>query len=66
MWTIARFDKTIRLAPTVVGVPQLVGADKAKQELGRTTRPARDSIVDTAESLPGRQRDPSHVAGKRN
>jgi dihydroflavonol-4-reductase len=51
MWTIARFDKTIRLALGYVGVPALVSADKAKQELGWTTRPARESIVDTGESL---------------
>lgn len=51
MWTIARFDKTIRLALTLVGVLPLVSADKAKQELGWTARPARESIVDTAESL---------------
>jgi nucleoside-diphosphate-sugar epimerase len=51
MWTIARFDRTIRLALGYVGVPALVSADKAKQDLGWTTRPARESIVDTAESL---------------
>lgn len=51
MWTLARFDRTIRLALGYVGVPALVSADKAKQDLGWTTRPARESIVDTAESL---------------
>jgi nucleoside-diphosphate-sugar epimerase len=51
MWVIARFDKTIRLALNLVGVPQLVSAEKASQELGWTARPARESIVDTANSL---------------
>jgi dihydroflavonol-4-reductase len=51
MWAIARFDRTIRLALGYVGVPALVSADKAKQDLGWTARPARESIVDTAESL---------------
>lgn len=51
MWTIARFDKTVRLALNYVGIQPLVSADKAKQDLGWTTRPAAESIVDTAESL---------------
>jgi len=51
MWTIARFDPTVRLALNYVGVPALVSADKAGQDLGWTTRSARQSIVDTAESL---------------
>ncbi len=51
MWTIARFDRTVRLALGLVGVPALVSASRAEQELGWTARPARDSIVDTADSL---------------
>lgn len=51
MWAIARFDPTIRLALNLVGVPQLVSADKARAELGWTARPARESIVATADSL---------------
>jgi nucleoside-diphosphate-sugar epimerase len=51
MWTIARFDKAIRLALTFVGARQMVSADKAERELGWIPRPARESIVDTAESL---------------
>jgi dihydroflavonol-4-reductase len=53
MWLAARFDRTLRLALPYVGVPALVSADKAKRELGWSTRPARRSIVDTAESLIG-------------
>jgi dihydroflavonol-4-reductase len=51
MWAIARFDRTVRLGLGYVGVPALVSAAKAERELGWTTRPARESIVDTAESL---------------
>jgi dihydroflavonol-4-reductase len=51
MWTVARFDRTIRLALGYVGVPALVSADKAARELGWTARPADESIVDMAESL---------------
>jgi nucleoside-diphosphate-sugar epimerase len=51
MWASARFDKTIRLALSYYGVPVLVSADKAKQELGWIPRPARESIVAAAESL---------------
>ena len=47
----ARFDKTIRLALSYYGVPVLVSADKAKQELGWVPRPASESIVAAAESL---------------
>jgi dihydroflavonol-4-reductase len=51
MWILARFDGTVRLALGLVGVPQLVSADKARKELGWTTRPAGESIIETAESL---------------
>jgi nucleoside-diphosphate-sugar epimerase len=51
MWTVARFDRTIRLALGYVGVPALVSADKAARELGWAPRPAKESIVDMAESL---------------
>jgi|SRR6185437_42558 len=51
MWLIARFDPTVRLALTLVGVPQLVSSAKARRELGWTTRPVRDTIVDTANGL---------------
>jgi dihydroflavonol-4-reductase len=51
MWTLARFDKTMRLALSLVGALVLVSADKARRELGWTPRPASESIVDAAESL---------------
>lgn len=51
MWTVARFDRTVRLGLRLYGLPASVSADRAKRELGWTTRPARESIVDTAESL---------------
>ena len=51
MWSIARFDKSIRLALGYVGVQALVSAEKAERELAWTTRPARESLLDTAESL---------------
>jgi dihydroflavonol-4-reductase len=51
MWASARFDPTIRLALSYYGVPVLVSADKAKQELGWVPRPPRESIVAAGESL---------------
>ena len=51
MWANARFDKTIRLALSYYGVPVLVSADKAKQELGWAPRPASESIVAAGESM---------------
>jgi nucleoside-diphosphate-sugar epimerase len=51
MWTIARFDRTVRLALNFVGRQQLVSADKARRELGWTTRPLRESVLDTGHSL---------------
>jgi nucleoside-diphosphate-sugar epimerase len=51
MWANARFDQTIRLALSYYGVPVLVSADKARQELGWIPRPASESIVAAGESL---------------
>jgi nucleoside-diphosphate-sugar epimerase len=51
MWANARFDKTIRLALSYYGVPVLVSADKAKNELGWLSRPASESIVAAGESM---------------
>jgi hypothetical protein len=51
MWANARFDKTIRPALSYYGVPVLVSADKAEQELGWIPRPAGESIASAAESL---------------
>ena len=51
MWANARFDKTIRLALSYYGVPVLVSADKAKQELGWAPRPASESILAAGDSM---------------
>ena len=51
MWTIARFDPTVRLAYRFVGRMQLVTAAKAHRELGWTMRPVTDSVLDTGRSL---------------
>src|SRR5262249_34262589 len=63
MWANARFDKTIRLALSYYGVPVLVSADKAKQELGWAPRPASESIVAAGGRLiPHRHRPPPRRA----
>src|SRR5215467_13932524 len=51
MWAGARFDKTARLALSYYGMPVLVSADKARQELGWVPRPASESIIAAAESM---------------
>jgi nucleoside-diphosphate-sugar epimerase len=51
MWTVGRFDRTVRTALPYVDVPALVSSTKACRELGWTPRPAKLSIMDTAESL---------------
>lgn len=64
MWTIGRFDKTVRRGLTLFDEPVLVSTDKARQELGWAPRPARESIVDTAESLLQYEVVPRHAADK--
>jgi len=51
LWTLARFNKTMRMALYMAGRRELVSADKARRELGWTMRPARETIIDTANSL---------------
>jgi nucleoside-diphosphate-sugar epimerase len=51
MWVLARFDKTLRLALDLVGEEQLVSTEKAQRELGWSARPAKESILDAAQSL---------------
>ena len=51
MWVIARFDLTVRMALSSVGQREAVSADKARRELGWTTRPLDETILDTAKSL---------------
>ncbi|HWM01375.1 MAG TPA: NAD-dependent epimerase/dehydratase family protein [Actinophytocola sp.] len=51
MWTIARFDRGLRLGLDFANRPERVDASKAVRELGWRMRPVRESLVDTAESL---------------
>ncbi|MBB4911169.1 NAD-dependent epimerase/dehydratase family protein [Actinophytocola algeriensis] len=48
---VALFDPSVRQALDFVGRPELVTAEKARSELAWTMRPARDTIIDTANSL---------------
>ncbi|MEV0249277.1 NAD-dependent epimerase/dehydratase family protein [Nocardia sp. NPDC050712] len=48
---IALFDKTVRLTVPTLGIEELLSSEKAHRELGWTMRPARGSLLDTAESL---------------
>jgi dihydroflavonol-4-reductase len=45
------FDSSIKPALSFVDRRELVSSDKARRELGWTTRPVRDTILDTARSL---------------
>jgi nucleoside-diphosphate-sugar epimerase len=47
----ARFDSRLKLTLGMIGIPQLVSAEKARTELGWHPRPARETIIETAESL---------------
>ena len=51
LWLAARFDPRLRLTLGMAGIPQLVSAEKARAELGWRPRPARETILSTAESL---------------
>jgi nucleoside-diphosphate-sugar epimerase len=51
MWIIARFDKAVHLALGYVGRKELVSSAKARRELGWTTRPLDQTIVDTARTM---------------
>lgn len=51
MWLVARFDPTVRRVLPDHGVPALVSTTKARTELGWVHRPARDSVLDAAQSL---------------
>ncbi|MFL6125700.1 SDR family oxidoreductase [Actinophytocola sp.] len=48
---VALFDASVRPAKAFIGRREDVSADKARRELGWTSRPARESILDTAHSL---------------
>lgn len=49
--TVALFDKGLRLTLSTLGRAERVSAAKARQELGWTMRPIRETVLDTADSL---------------
>jgi dihydroflavonol-4-reductase len=51
MWTLARFDYSLRIGLEFAGRPENVSNAKAKSELDWRPRPLRDTLVDTADSL---------------
>lgn len=48
---IARFDRSLRVVVDFLGRRELLSSAKARRELGWTTRPVRQTIMDTATSL---------------
>jgi dihydroflavonol-4-reductase len=50
-WTIARFDKALRVGLEYAGRAEHVSSSKAKRELGWRPRSLRESLVDTADSI---------------
>jgi nucleoside-diphosphate-sugar epimerase len=51
MWMFARFDHPLRQMLEFADRPENVSAAKADRELGWQTRPVRETLVDTANSL---------------
>jgi dihydroflavonol-4-reductase len=51
MWAISRVEPSLRLALTFWGHHVQVTGAKARNELGWTSRPAVESVLDTAESM---------------
>ncbi|GHJ36705.1 aldehyde reductase [Streptomyces sp. TS71-3] len=51
MWVISRFDPSGRLALTFWGREDRSSAAKAEKELGWTSRPPSDAVLDTAASM---------------
>ncbi len=51
MWTIARFDRSLRIGLEFADRAENVSAAKAAEELGWHPQPVRESIVDTADAL---------------
>jgi nucleoside-diphosphate-sugar epimerase len=51
VWTLARFDRSMRLVWGFVDREDLVSAERATRELGWTMRPLRETLRDTGESL---------------
>ncbi|MEV6323982.1 aldehyde reductase [Nocardia sp. NPDC051787] len=48
---VAIFDKGIRLTLPMLGRTERFSVEKARRDLGWTTRPVRETVLDTAESL---------------
>jgi dihydroflavonol-4-reductase len=51
VWLLARFDPATRGVLGNWGIRELVSADKAKRDLGWTTRPLSETLLDTAAAL---------------
>jgi nucleoside-diphosphate-sugar epimerase len=51
LWAAGRFDPAIRGILDLVGQKECFSADKARRDLGWTTRPLSDTLFDTAASL---------------
>ncbi len=51
MWLLARFDKTVRMSLDYYGKRESVSSAKLRHELGWTTRPLRETIVDMGHSM---------------
>jgi hypothetical protein len=51
LWAAGRFDPAIREILDLVGHEENYSADKARRDLGWTTRPLSDTLFDTAASL---------------
>ncbi|MGH3761167.1 SDR family oxidoreductase [Actinophytocola sp.] len=51
MWTLARFDRSLRIGLEFANRPENVSAAKAHGELDWRQRPIRETLVDTANSL---------------
>jgi nucleoside-diphosphate-sugar epimerase len=51
LWAAGRFDPAIREILDLVGQQENYSADKARRDLGWTTRPLPDTLFDTAASL---------------
>lgn len=51
MWTLARFDYSLRIGLEFANRPEIVSSAKARDELGWRPMTLRESLVDTADAL---------------
>ncbi len=51
LWLVARFDPAARSILSSIGEHKKLDASKAKNQLGWSPRPVRDSVIDTGQSL---------------